>query len=559
MRIKHLLSGSSANLLLAALLLVVLNLLVSQFFARIDLTSEGRYSLADISHATADSLDYPMTAKVYLEGEFPPNIRQFQDALRTTLGELKQYSHGNLDYEFVVPTGNREILKEFQQRGIVPIPVMVRKNAAETSRIDMYPVVVMRQRDREVYIDLFKGCAMPNGEIDFAQAEADLEYKLVSSMRNILRKEQVFVGLLQGHGELSPAEMPEFVTELQNAGKNVYTFDMSKQPGQAISPTLSVMIIPRPTRRFSERDKYELDQYLMRGGSLLFMTNQEQVDLDLYEKRSTLTSLRELNLDDLFMQYGFKVNYDLIQDLNAESNEFFQEGSGGGSFVSQKWIFSPLVTNLPQHPICRNADAVLLRYASSIDTFAVPGLRKAVLLKSSPASRTLSGQQFIDIPEYLGNPVPQAMFRQGGKMAGLLVEGTFASLFEGRTPPTDSLTGRAPEAVFLPGSTTERPARLAVFSDSEFALGKSFRGKRRLMPYDNKTLLLNAVDYLAGDEALTAIRSKEVVERRLSREKVIKNATAIRVVNIVLPIVLIIAFGGLRFWLRKRRNERMKP
>jgi len=550
--------SGSLNLLVVVGIIVVANLIVSQFFARIDLTAENRYSLSEVSLTTADSLNYPMSVKVYMEGDFPPNIRQFQDALKATLAELQQYSHGYLDYEFINPTGNKDILAEFQKRGIAPVPVMVRKNAAETARLDMYPVATVRQRDREVYIDLLKGCAKPNGEIDFQQAESDIEYKAVAAIRSILREDPVFVGVLGGHGERQPAEMPEFITELQNAGKNIYTFDMQKQPGKSISPSLEVLLIVQPTERFSERDKYELDQYLMRGGCIFFVLNQEEVNLDLYEKRSTLTNLRDLNLDDLFMQYGFKVNYDLVQDLSCESVEFFQDGANGGGFTSQKWIFSPMVLQMPNHAVCRNTDAVLLRYPSSIDTFAMKGLYRGVFLQTSPYSRTVSGKQFIDVAEYLAAPPPQAMFRQGGRITGLMTEGRFSSLFTGRAVPMDSAARTPAEAVFLPNSTSVRPARMAVISDGEFPLGKLFRGKRRLLPYDNKTLLLNTVDYLAGDQTLTAIRSKEVVERRLDRDKVVRHATLIRVVNIALPLVLIAAFGVVRFWLRKRRNERLR-
>lgn len=543
------------NLLLIAAIVIVLNLLAANVFYRIDLTKEKRYSLSDISLATADSLQYPMQVMVYLEGDFPPNIRQFQEAVRTTLSELVQYSNGNLSYEFVNPTANKEIIKEFAKRNITPIPVLVRKNAAETARLNMFPVIVVRQRDREVYIDLTKGCSLPNGEIDFQQAEADLEYKIVSAMRNITREQRMFVGFLQGHGELRPDQMPEFVTELQNAGKDVYTFDMSKQAGVAISPSLKALFIVQPTQPFSERDKYELDQYLMRGGSIFFCLNQEVVDLDMYEKRSALTQLRSLNLDDLFMQYGFKINYDLIQDLSCESIEVFQEGANGGNFIPAKWIFSPMLLDLPQHPICRNADAVLLRNASSIDTFPTAGARKTAFLRTSPYSRAIGGQQFIDLMQYIQNPPPQAMFRnQGNRITGLLVEGNFTSLFAGRRAPTDEKAPNMPTAAF--GERSGAPGKIAVISDGEFTQGKFFRGKRGYLPYDNKAILLNATDYLCGDVALTSIRSKDVVERRLNKERVIAYAPVIRAINIVLPIVLIIVFGLARFYWRKRRYEK---
>ena len=542
------------NLLIAAAILVVLNLLVANVFYRIDLTKEKRYSLSPASLAALDSLQYPMQVTVYIEGDFPANVALFQEATRATLSEMVEYSHGNLAFEFVNPSSNKNILQEFKKRSITAIPVMVRVNENETKLLEMYPVAVMRQRDREIYIDLLKGCVKPGGEVDFAQAEADIEYKFIAAMLNILREDRLFVGFLQGHGELSPLQMPEFVTELQNSGKDVYTFDMSKQAGVAISPSIQTLFIMQPTQPFSERDKYELDQYLMRGGSLFFCMNQENVDMDMFEKRSTLTQLRSLNLDDLFMQYGFKINYDIIQDLTCDKIEIFQEASGGGRFIPAPWIFYPKLLSLPSHPICRNADAALLRYASSIDTFATDGARKSVFLQSSEDSRVIGGQQFIDVVQYVQTPMPRALFRrQGNRIAGVVAEGSFTSLFAGRRAPTDEKAPSMPTAAF--GARSGKPGKITLISDGEFGLGNMQRGKRAFLPYDNKTILLNATDYLCGDIALTAVRSKNVVERRLNKQRVQQYATAIRVVNIGLPIVLLIVFGLIRYYWRKRKYE----
>ncbi len=558
-------------------IIIILNLLSSAYFTRIDLTKEKRYSLSEISVNTMDTLKYPMTIQIYMEGEYPPNIGRFQDAIRSTLVEMQQYAHGNLDFEFIDPKNNNELIKSLSERGMPPIPVTVKTSEMETENKKLFPYIYIAYRGKEKYVDLVKGCVLPNGQIDFVRAEGDLEYKLISPVRSLIKENSGNIAIVEGHGEIPIEMLGEWITGMQNS-YNVFRYDMKKNAGNGIAPTVSeedmkkigkeipenlkyrsgidVLIIAQPQRPFSEREKYEIDQYLMRGGSIFFILGQEIVDMDMFEKRSTLSQLRELNLDDLFIKYGFKINYNLIQDLSCEKTEVFVEGSGGGSFQSLPWIFYPMIYQFPSGPVSRNTDQVLLRYASSIDTLYQKGTTKRVFLSSSQDSRTVDGQQFIDLNTYMQEKPPAQLFKnKGGKIAGVMIEGMFSSLFAGREAPTDSLSPNPPSAVF--GERSALPGHIAVISDGNFPLGKIFRGKRGYIPYDNKTILMNAVDYLAGDDALTKIRAKEVQIRLLDWDKATKNIYLIQIINLLLPIVLVIAFGVIRMWLRKRKNEKL--
>ncbi|MEL6845900.1 MAG: hypothetical protein AAFP02_22050, partial [Bacteroidota bacterium] len=84
----------------------------------------------------------------------------------------------------------------------------------------------------------------------------------------------------------------------------------------------------------------------------------------------------------------------------------------------------------------------------------------------------------------------------------------------------------------------------------------NFRGRTQLVPFDNKDLMMNVVDYLAGEQALTEIRSKEVIARRLDRDKVLESGGSLRFMNLVLPNVLILLFGFVLFYARKRKYTR---
>ena len=578
--------SSTIRLGILFLALLLVNLLGDRYFRRIDLTAEGRYSLSDITLTAMDSLDYPLFVTAYLEGEFPADIRAFQEALRTTLLEMKQYAGNNLQFSFEDPRNNVELIRSFQERGYTGVPVRERVSALEERQQLMWPLVTIRYRDQETYIDLLKGCAeaTPMGpQANFAKAEADLEYKLTSAILSLNSAKPKIVGLLRGHGEYPNEVIREFGAELSNRYALVdYNIRSQQYAGLPISQDIDVMLVLQPQIPFTEREKYELDQYLMRGGSIFWVLDPQRVDMDMYNKQSTVTELIRLNLDDFFMQHGWKLNYDLVQDLSCEKIEVAIAGERV-QFVERPWIFYPMAFDLPASPVTRNLDFVLLRYASSLDTFAVEGLRHEPFLVTSPTSRTIQGSQFIDITEYLNNPPPEELFRSGPKVVGDLVEGQMSSLFAGRPAPTDSFTPSPPRAPFVansrvlqPGETIETyqqriaeqvsdprtraylqgltdTRRMALIADGEFPLGALYRGERQYLPYDNKTLLLNVVDYLAGDASLTGIRAKEVTVRKLDPDKIAGGEGLIRALNVGLPVVLLAALGLLLHWRRKRK------
>ncbi len=580
------------RLALIAIALLLTNLIGDRYFHRVDLTKEGRYSLSEVTTDLLDTLDYPMFVTAYMEGNFPNQIRDFQEALRTTLLEMKQYGGSNFQFSFEDPSNNIELIQEFQGMNFSGIRVGERVSATAEKQQVMWPLVIIRHRDREVYIDLLKGNLeiVPQGGAvpNFLKAESDLEYKLTSAMLSLLESERKVVGLLRGHGEYTNQQINELGAALQNRF-DLVDYDMrGSYAGSSISNDIDLLLVLQPQTAFTEREKYELDQYLMRGGSIFWVFDPQRVDMDMYNKRSTVTELLRLNLDDFFMHHGIKVNYDLIQDLSCESIEVVIPSADRPEIVEQPWIFSPKIGEFPEHPVTRNVDISVLRYPSSIDTFETPGLRHEVFLQTSPYSRTIQGSQFIDINEYLNNPPPANLFRSGPQISGVVIQGQMTSLFEGRPVPTDSLFPEPPTQQFIAnsqvkkeGETTEdyrarieeqvddpRVRRymlgldddraMAVISDGDFPLGALFRGDREFMPYDNKDLLLNVIDYLLGDNSLTQIRSKEVAARSLDPDKIRGSESFWQILNLGVPLLLVVVIGVVRYWLRKRKHERLK-
>ena len=292
----------------------LLNIFLSNTFMRWDLTKEKRYSLSPLSKETVENLEAPLWVTSYIEGEFPVQIRRFQEAVNTTLIELDQYASERVYIEHIDPTADFSGRDTLQKYGFQPVQIEV-LDAGERVEKDLYSVVKLAYQDkdgywRETFLDLFENCLLPNGQINLEKAEADLEYQLVSRIRRLKEDDPITVALLQGQGEYTLQELPP---DLFSGLANNYNFLFGNIiPGQGLDEQIDILLILQPTQPFSEREKYELDQYLMRGGRIIWIMDFQKVDLSVFENRSTVSEIYDLNLDDLFFRYGIKLNSDLI-------------------------------------------------------------------------------------------------------------------------------------------------------------------------------------------------------------------------------------------------------
>ncbi|MCX8111997.1 MAG: Gldg family protein [Bacteroidia bacterium] len=552
--------------LLAAVVLVYL--LGQRYFIRVDLTEEKRYTLSQGTQVLLKRLPQSVYVTVYLEGDFPYPVQRYKRAVETTLAEMRALAPKPLNYTFINPSKNPDVLRLFKQRGVQPIPINVRVSQTETRRQYLYPIATVRCGQQDIWIDLVKGHLRPNGQIDLLEAEQEVEYKIAAALRQIATYgEKPILGLLSGHGEYTLEQMPQLRAELERFYR---ILPVRVREGQALAPAkaylpeslrqrlsgegFAAVLIIGPDSAFTEREKYELEQYLLRGGRLLWLLDHHRINLS---EGTALVLLRELNLDDLFFRWGWRPAYDLVQDFSCGYIEVIRGSYDGPIWGAEKWLYYPIVYVLPPHPITRTVDAILYRYAGSVDTIARPEVKHTILALSSPLSRSIKGTQMISVDLTIKNPPNPDNFRgKGLRPMAILSEGRFRSVFEDREPPTDAFAPKPPTAKFLPASGL--PGKVLWITDGEFALPAEVQGRAAdYVPLDNLTFLLNCIDYLTGESTLTQVRSRSVRLRRLAPDILRKHSLLIQVINLGGPLILISALGvGLYFW---RRNKYRRP
>lgn len=559
--------GSYPGVAALAAFLVLLNWAAGSWVWRIDLTEDARYTLSQVTLEVLDSLEAPVEVEVFFVGDFPPTIQRLQTATETLLEELNAYSSSRLRIRYTNPKEAPGVRAVFDSLGILPGEVVIRTSDLEESRQAYYPVVRLAYQGRTQYLDLLKGTQGATNDLDMLRtAEAQLEYKLTASLRRIVLARPYTLGIYSAAHAYTPEVLGPF---LQTASRLYRIRPVELQNGPALVPpawadstqapnttVVDVLLIAQPDSALSEREKYTIEQYVLRGGKVLWLVDQLRVSqTDLNSSGRTLTELRKLNLDDYFFKRGVKINYDLALDVQCGFIDAVANVNGRDQLTPQRWVYFPLVRTFPDHPITRNLDGVLLRFASTLDTVATPGIEKTVLLRSSPYSKGMKGPQVVDFNETIRyRPNPQDFVADGFALLGLLLEGRFQSLFVGRKPPTDSLAPTPPALPHL-ASSAAHGAEI-ILADGALILGNHSRRGSPGLVLGNETLLLNAIDYLIGDAALLKIRAREVRYRLLDRQKVIGNEGTIRALNLVLPLLLIVGLGVVRHWRRRRRYRK---
>ena len=537
---------------------VFLNFLASQFFFRLDLTEDHRYSIAPATKDIVRKLDDAVFVEVYLEGELPPGFRRLQSAIRETLEEFRVYGGANIQYRFVDPSADRspqarnEFYQQLAKKGLQPTNLHDNENGRQIERI-IFPGALVRYGEQEEPVLLLKGNQSASPEQRLNQSVEGVEYELVAAIRRLTQKNRRKIAFLEGHGELPVTQVADLMGALQRY-YDVTRVDLAAV--QRLDSTIDAAVIARPTRAFSVSDQYKLDQFVLRGGRLVLCLDPLPVELDSVGEKGTFGVPIKTDLDELLFHWGARVNPDLLQDMVAQSIPMIT-GIVGNQPQTQliPWRFFPIINSFSKHPIVRNLDVVSTRFVSSIDTIAAPGIRKTPLLFTSRYTRILPAPVRINFNEARLKPNPR-VFNRGPQIVGVLLEGRNTSLFQNR------LVAGSP---LLKSFITESrvPTRIAVFADGD--LPRNGINKKTNQPealgYDkfvgvqfaNRALLTNTLDYLLDEDNLLAVRGKEVQIRPLDRPRVEAERTRWQLLNTVVPLLLLAGAGlGRALWRRRK-------
>ncbi|MBW4891811.1 gliding motility-associated ABC transporter substrate-binding protein GldG [Mucilaginibacter sp. HMF5004] len=545
--------------------LVIINFLSGYVFTRFDFTKEKRFTLSPVSKLLLDGLPQEVKVTIYLEGsDLPPGFKRLQRTTRDMLVDLQAYSHGGkIQYEFINPLAGiaeqqqNDVIKELQGRGVDITNLSVKTDNGLTQKI-IFPSAMVSCNGREIPVKLLQSRVGLSSEEVLNNSIQNLEYALVSAIKKVSADGKPEIGFTEGHHELTDLQINDAMRSLAD-GFLVGRVDLKTISMEALQK-VKLLVVPKPDQPFTEPEKFKIDQYLMRGGKILWSIDQVSAELDSLKGRGgeQLAFNKQLNLDDQLFTYGIRINYDMIADMSCVQIPV-STGKVAGEAQMQMvpWLFYPVFMPLSKHPVVKNLEGIRSEFANTIDTLATKGTKKTVLLSSSPYNRKLSAPHLLSLQMLEEVPDPKT-FQSAPKMVGVLLEGNFRSAFENRPVP-DGITQKVD---IVPQSI---PTKMMVFSDgdlfknqvasdgSPFPLGYD---RYTQQTYGNKNLLLNIADYMTDDTGLIALRTKEVQLRLLDRTRIRSEKLYWQLINNVIPIALVLIFAIFQHYMRKRKYAR---
>ena len=579
---KNIKRNEITSLIITLIIIVLINIIGSFVYTRLDLTSEKRYTLSNTSKDILRNLDDYVYFRVYLEGDFPAGFKKLRKETKEMLDEFRAYSKF-IDYEFINPsesnsqTERNETYKLLWQSGLNYYTETIQTNTG-VQQIMIWPGIIMSYRDKEMSIDLLSGQSGQSQETVLNNSAQDLEYKLISAIKDISTQHRKTIAFIDGHGELSDNEVYDIANSLSKKynikratlNEQVGTLnkrDLDRDSNIVIKPAFDAIILAKPTEPFSEKDKFLIDQYIMYGGKVMWLIDAVNASMDsLQNAESTMGLALNLNLDDQLFNYGVKINRNLLLAYPcAQIGLVTGQGTNLQSTLLP-WYYFPLLSPASEHPIVRNLEAVKADFVSSLEpTTSAPEIQKIPLLKTSDYTKVSSAPVYISLDILNQRPNAQ-MFPQKNMTTAFLLNGKFTSLYENRMT---SAIMNSPEIGF---KTESAPNSMIIIADGDIIrnqlaqLDYAKKNNKRIgsplplgydqypnITYGNKQFIENAVSYLLDGEGLINVRSRELKIRLLDMNKVNSNPIKWQLINVVLPSTLMIILGIILAILRKKK------
>ncbi len=514
----------------------------SKFFFRIDLTADKRYTISDDTKNILQNLDDVVFIKVYLKGELELPYVLFQKKIKETLDEFKVFGKNHVEYVFEDPfEGVKELDKRLEELGEEGLRTVPNNNEKEPPVV---PGAVITYKTKSVTVNLLEAGDVRNPDTDtrINKSINFLEYNLIDAIHTLTYNKKEKIAFLQGHGELDDREVKSLTSELE---KTYSTDQVWIRGSENVLDEYKLVVVAKPTRRFSQEDKIVLDQYIMKGGKIIWLLDQMRVDTDTSGYYAGLIRFFDLNLGDLLFEYGVRIRNELVLDFYSDQVKY--QRNSRAPVELRRWPYWPVFLTILKHPVTPGLLQVRSQYANPIDTLkAKKQIHKTVLLQSSDKTKIHPATTMIDYSE-LDFPSQITDFDTSLHITGVLLEGKFKSHYRNtRIYLKDKLyhiIKESPEnkmIIISDGDIIRNYFTEVNAMDYYWApLGLNTETGKL---YDNKEFLLNAIDYLMDDVGLMQLRTRNFELRPLNQEK-LENRQRWQIINLVFPSLLVALFG----------------
>ena len=452
--------------------------------------------------------------------------------------------------------------------GLRPIVIHEREQNGKTAQTTVYPYAIMSYKGRKAVVTLLKNTRGLSGEENLNASIEQLEFAFMEALHLLQQTETPRVAILEGHGE--PDEAHTY--DLMSALSKYFAVDrgrLASNDGMSATASLNdelidvhildgykAVIVLNPQTAFSEQERFVIDQYIMRGGAVLWALNGVRFSETVLQSEGFTPILPlELGLTDMLFRYGVRVNPALVQDVQCLPIPVnVSSDPSQPNLQPMPWTYAPLLLTSQGSPITKNMGQVMSTFVSPIDAVGgEDGIEKRVLLATSTASRVTATPGEVDLNDL--NP-DMAAFQYQYVPVAVSMEGVFPSAFAHRMVPEGIESDE-------PIRKTSAKTRQVVIGSGSILLNETQKGQVLPMGYDrysgmqfsNRDFAANAMLWLTDSEGLISLREKSIALRLLNDKRAHEERQQVQAISTILPVAILAIIGGIVFVIRKRKYE----
>ena len=550
------------RIIIMALILVCINILASYFHSGLDLTKEKRFTLSPSTKKLLGNLPETAVITVYLDGKLPADLQRMREAVREKLASFKSVAGNKVIFNFVDPIKDKpdneqkQIVRDLHDKGIEYLPLKVNEDEGYSMKI-CFPYALLQYNGREMPIPLLEYNPDKNREEEVVvHASALLEYKFASAINQLSKSSGARIAYMVGHKEDTSVHSVDMLTTLASLYA-LDTVDLTRLIH--ISNAYDAIIFNQPQVPFSDVEKLKIDQYLMRGGHILFAVNAMNASMDSFKKAEKFMSLElGLNLDDMLFKYGIRINNDLVEDKECLQIPLL---NATGQMEKHDWIYFPKINPTAENPIVKNMDFIMGGFTNSIDTILTSGIYKTILLETSKYSRVAGTPVTVSLTQAF-YPGTNEYFNKPYRPVAVLSEGLFHSVFQNRLAPRYMQLLDSLHEPFIPVAKNKTSIIVTSIGDV-FKNDYSAKDGIYRLGYDkytgdffaNRNFLLNCLEYLTDRSGILEARSKDAKVRLLDVGRAKDEKDVWQWINIGVPLAMVIVFASGYLFFRKRKYE----
>jgi gliding-associated putative ABC transporter substrate-binding component GldG len=562
---KKLRVGSNAIVFAAATVgvLVLVNFLsVLLPRGRVDLTAERMYTLSDASKQLVRSLPDRMQITAYITDpkDLPPPARHLERVgryVKELLDEYTKASGGKLTWEAVDPGSAKDDKKRREMED--------EAQRAKVTKLTLRALSKEKLQLQSAYLGISFRFGDAIESIPQVMSDEGLEYQISSIIKRMTVKKRK-VAFTKGHGE------PDFqrgIAVLKELLGREYDVTQVELDGKSPIPDdVDALLVYGPRQRFDDKAQFLLDQWLMKGKPLAFFVDGMVIDTPRGSmpnmQMPKMAQKNDVGLGELLGAYGFKINDDIVLDPQNYYGPITYQGRPALANFPTFALVGPKDLAPPEElDIMKNQQVMVFPYGSSVElTGNKPAGKLIPIARSTPGSWKQTGFFLVDP----ANP-PKETSDKGPFTFGYAYMGKLKSAFAGKPIP-EGVPGVPAGANATSGEhagvlqQSQKDVRLMVVGDADLAsdeYARIFLQAPQFVPAYGKNLhfVINTVDWMAEDETLIQLRSKQVSARLLTTKKEWAPTVARLANNVLLPLAFI-GYGVVRWTSRKSRRRRAK-